>query len=295
MSIKVSEAAQEKIGGKALEQEATRVFRRLSETSAYIAKTGGYLAQKQEYGVFVQGNDFKNQVMKVSSSILSGFMAQDWVRQQGAEKWFLTQQGGAWYRRKMAENDPFRSQHQIVGSKEIGITEARKTKVTVNHAESPLGWLLYRKGANGKPLLSQEQYDAGERMRSDFERAQMAPSITADLSRAMGGSTSRRAGNASSIMSIGESALAAKERFFKALDAVGPDLSDVLVEVCCYVKGMEEAEKQLHLPQRSGKVVLQIALTRLALHYGFIVSEKSGWSSKPAFRHWGGDGFRPKM
>src|SRR3954452_18843344 len=44
--------------------------------------------------------------------------------------------------------------------------------VTVNGAESPLGWLLAR------GLVTQRQYDAGERLRSDWERGQLAPRVT---------------------------------------------------------------------------------------------------------------------
>ena len=44
--------------------------------------------------------------------------------------------------------------------------------VTVNLAESPLGW-LYSRG-----LLTRVQFQAGERLRSDWERAQLAPNVT---------------------------------------------------------------------------------------------------------------------
>ena len=59
--------------------------------------------------------------------------------------------------------------------------------VTINAAESPLGWLLAR------GLVSQRQYDAGERLRSDWERAQLAPRVTmawdaAPVARGRGGS-----------------------------------------------------------------------------------------------------------
>jgi hypothetical protein len=44
--------------------------------------------------------------------------------------------------------------------------------VTVNIAESPLGWL------HSRGLVSLRQFDAGERLRADWERAQLAPRIT---------------------------------------------------------------------------------------------------------------------
>jgi len=62
--------------------------------------------------------------------------------------------------------------------------------------------------------------------------------------------------------------LAAKQRVMRALMAVGPETSGVLVDICCELKGLEEVEKTNGRPQRAGKVVLQIALTPLAKHPG---------------------------
>jgi hypothetical protein len=52
----------------------------------------------------------------------------------------------------------------------------------------------------------------------------------------------------------------------RALMAVGPEVAGILVDICCELKGLEDAEKANGWPQRAGKVVLQIALTRLAKH-----------------------------
>ena len=49
---------------------------------------------------------------------------------------------------------------------------------------------------------------------------------------------------------------------------MGPGLSDILLETCCYLTGIEQAERALGWPQRSAKIVLKIALDRLAVHYG---------------------------
>ena len=80
----------------------------------------------------------------------------------------------------------------------------------------------------------------------------------------------------------------------RALMAVGPEISGILVDICCQLKGLEEAEKENGWPQRAGKVVLQIALTRLAKHYGMTGDGKQS-QRRPGLRHWGSDDYRPTL
>ena len=42
---------------------------------------------------------------------------------------------------------------------------------------------------------------------------------------------------------IKDSIIAARERVRRALSSVGPDLAGVLIDVCCYLKGLEASEK----------------------------------------------------
>jgi hypothetical protein len=65
--------------------------------------------------------------------------------------------------------------------------------------------------------------------------------------------------------------LAAKQRFSAAMRAAGPGLNDLLFDVCCHLRGLGEAERAKRWPARSAKVVLAIALDRLAEHYGLRV------------------------
>ncbi len=130
--------------------------------------------------------------------------------------------------------------------------------VTVNMAESPLGWLR----AHGH--VSARQHEAGERLRDDWERAQLGPCVTM---RWDAGPMARGSRGAPSAADPGAAGLAAKVRFESAVAAVGPGLSDVLWRVVCAGEGMRDAETALGWPARSGKLVLGLALDRLAGFY----------------------------
>ncbi len=97
-----------------------------------------------------------------------------------------------------------------------------------------------------------------------------------------------RGGNIAAEMS--DSAIAARERYQRAIAAVGPELASILVQVCCMAAGLEAAERHLNLPQRSGKAVLALALTSLSRHYGLL---KGGARPDFSTRSWGADGYRP--
>lgn len=166
--------------------------------------------------------------------------------------------------------------------------DGRLRPVIRNEAESPLSWLRRRRGADGRPMLDEASFVAGERFRADLTRALMVPRITSDWSGAGGGRGSRGPAEASDV------ALAARQRITLASRAVGGDLAGVLVDVCGFLKGLEDVERERRWPARSAKVVLLLALGRLAEHYGYRREvrgpDRSGgiraWSLDPAH---GGD------
>lgn len=131
--------------------------------------------------------------------------------------------------------------------------------VTVNLAESPLTWL------HSRGHLSDAQLAAGESLRRDYERAQLSAGVTMrwDPVRVMG--TGADCG-----LNQTERQIAARQRFDGAIAAAGPGLSDVLWRVVCAGEGLPQAERALAWPVRSGKLVLRIALDRIAGYYRII-------------------------
>ncbi len=140
------------------------------------------------------------------------------------------------------------------GPRRRGGVAARRRSVTVNLAESPLGWLH----AHGH--LTDRLFDAGERLRADYETAQIAPSVT------MRWEPVRIRGTAGAL-SPTERQLAARTRFDGAIGAAGKGLDDILWRVVCACETLPVAEKALDWPARSGKLVLKLALDRVADFY----------------------------
>ena len=131
-----------------------------------------------------------------------------------------------------------------------------RRSVTINLAESPLSWL------HARGHLSDTQFAAGECLRRDYERADLAPGVTMrwDPVRVQGGAAEHG-------LTASERQIAARQRFDGAVTAVGPGLSDILWRVVCAGEGLPEAERALAWPVRSGKLVLRLALDRVAGFY----------------------------
>jgi len=143
--------------------------------------------------------------------------------------------------------------------------------VTVNLAESPLGWLFSR------GFVTPRQFEAGERLRADWERARLSPRVTmawdsAPVARG-------RRGAAPSSDPTGAQ-LDARDRFNAAIAAAGSGLADILWRVVCSGDGMREAETALGWPARAGKLVLTFALDRIADFYRIPGAARATTSTK---------------
>jgi len=163
---------------------------------------------------------------------------------------------GALKRNRLLAERPLSQDGRERGAKSGGKIAARS--VTVNLAESPLGWLKAR------GMVTERQFEAGERLRMDWERAQIERSVTMRWDAPPTGKVARGAPDVSDPTTA---QIAAKRRFEAAVEAVGPGLSEVMWRVICAGEGMRDSERALGWPARAGRLVLGLALDRLADYY----------------------------
>jgi len=141
------------------------------------------------------------------------------------------------------------------GPRRTGAPVRRRRSVTVNLAESPLAWLFAR------GHLEARLFDAGERLRADYERARLGPRV------AMHWPPVRVDGQGRSGLAPTERQIAARQRFHGAMKEAGKGLEDILWRVVCAGDSLTAAERELDWPARSGKLVLRLALDRVADFY----------------------------
>lgn len=276
-----------------IKREARRILRRLCEKGAFLA-----VAPSMEKAVVlrevVPGK--QNRIAVVDRDVAHAFALQEWIACEKAGKiacYAITSVGRAALKRllcderagrpQMAEGfaeaqapfqSPFQAQHRFFAEREVMAEDGSGARrLRFNLAESPLSVLGRKRDKDGVAYLPAELIEAGERLREDFELAQMGPRVAQNWDRFLiaGGRGQMLAGAGQA-----EGPQDARARVAKAMEALGPGLSDIVFRICCFLEGLETAEKRLGWSARSGKVVLKIALERLAQHYGLRAAERRG-------------------
>ena len=275
---------------RANQDQTRRVLRRLAEPGAEMVVASG-----MEKAIITRG--------EIRTAILDRKLAEEfalnkWVEQlsQGSRmiRYRLSPSGRAALRRlgagegglprasDFADAEPVRTegpmpgmaedaatfshadQHRVWGTRDLpDLEDGKPRRMRVNLAESPLQLLARRRDHTGKPFLDADLVSAGEHLREDFETAQMGPRVTQNWDRFMtsGIDESMQGGR-----QLGGSDRA-RARVADALRELGPGMGDLVLRVCCFLEGLEMTERRLGWSARSGKVVLKLALERLARHY----------------------------
>lgn len=261
-------------------------LRALARRGAYLQTSHSGADLKSMIGSKRPGPQGMTQV-ELDQALASGL-----VRAAGPGHYLLTRRGAGLVRRALAEASAAAARGGTsfkprMAQATRNADKSPPAQPRINVQESPLAWLRQRKDRDGTPMISQLEFEAGEQLRADFWYAQMTPRVTASWC-AVPGSGDRRLAPGTGI-DIADNVIAARERVRRALAAVGPELSGMLIDVCCHLKGLEQAERGAGLPQRSAKIILQFALSALVRHYGLDQRGTRG------LRHWGSPDYRPGM
>ena len=216
-------------------------------------------------------------------------MARDGLVRRVADRLSLSETGAAYLKRALAVGDEFQDQHRDLEEIRIETPAGGIAIVTANLAESPLAQLVRRKAKDGRPFLTESEWRAGERLRSDYTRGQIMPRMGANW---LASVASGRRDGSNGVADLTDAALASRQRVDDAIDAVGPELAGVLIDVCCFLKGLEQVEMERGWPVRSAKIVLKTALGVLHRHYNPLMGpgRRAGH-----MLHWGTADYRPKI
>jgi hypothetical protein len=183
----------------------------------------------------------------------------------------------AWLKRAMIDGDAFQAQHRVDGVDREGRL--------VNLAESPLSRLV----SGDRAFLEPHQIEAGERVRGLVERAQLRTRTTMNYSgEATGGRKQRNA--AETVTDMAVDARRVLDGIHGALPA---ECAGVVMDVCGWLKGLQQVERERGWPRRSAKLVLRIGLEQVAQRMG-LGPHAVGRERVPA-RGWMAEGARPEL
>ncbi|MWV20638.1 ATPase [Methylobacterium sp. 2A] len=243
----------------ALPAEATRLLARLGEPGAYARPDpfaeDSLLVRRGGAGISVGSGRFA----AASGRTLVAADLADW--DESGTRLTISTAGRSRLRRQAAGGEAaFAAQHRELA---VEKGEGSAEPVLRNAAENPLAWMVRRRGRDGVPLIDAAAFEAGERLRRDMTTAALLPRMGGEF-----GATRVDGGGPRDPASAADHVIAARQRVRGALDAVGSDLSGLLIDLCGFLKGLERIEIERRWPARSAKVVARIALGRLAEHYG---------------------------
>lgn len=222
-----------------LAREARRILRRLAEPGSVLA-----IAPDMEKAAVLRtlpdGRTARTGV--VEREVAQAFALKDWIvcKIPGrVSRYEITGPGRAALKRmldadarstrEMAEAaTPFADQHRDWSERRTDDEDGPR-RMRYNLAESPVASLGRRRDKDGKPFLEADLVDAAERLREDFELAQMGPRVAQNWDRFL---TSGDRGGFRPDSGQAEGPRGARDRVAQALRDLGPGLGDMVLRCC---------------------------------------------------------------
>ena len=190
---------------------------------------------EQECGGYSLKGRVGRRLAQMSGEQVKRLAASGLLREAEAGSYAATEAVAAWLKRQAETAQPFHAQHAEIAP--VRIDADHRRTVLANLDESPVAALARAGTRGGTPWLPAHAASAADRLRRDFEIGRLQPRVTANWSASV--SDGRRSGDNSGLADLTDAALGARLRFDRAVKAVGPELSGVLVDVCCFLKGLQ--------------------------------------------------------
>ncbi len=269
---------------------ALKVIRRLSNPDTQLKQRN-----TENWELYESERSTGKPALQIPTNSILALRAADFIRIDKNGRAHITDTGIKWAARQTVTNDRFLSQHQDRILRRISGETSEGRNVLFNQSENPLYRLYRRKDKNDKQFLSDKQFAAGERLRRDFTHAQLGQKTTASWSLTSSRLRTGRKHGGPKITGneFSDKAIAARARFNKAIAGVGPEFAGILTEICCFLRGIGEAEDRFDWPRRSGKLVLRLALSSLARHYESLDTEPP--REKDLLASWSQQNYRPSV
>ena len=255
--------------------EERQALSALAQQGAWCRRVGStWIVVARQKGVSLR-------IASLHAHVHETFVRRKWIAADTKkEAFFITPAGRKMLQRRLQPVDFQAASH------DFAVTETdTKTPLLINRDESALSRLARLKKPDGSPFIDAAGIASGERLAADIMRAGMVPGVTMRWDAT--GSAGDHRMNPTDLM------LAARQRVEAALDTVGHEFAGLLIDVLAFSKGLEEIERERRWPQRSAKIIIAMALDRLAGHYGY--SAVARGADHVRSRVWQADDARPRM
>ena len=225
-----------------LRQSAKQLIRRLWQCNGYLERIDQEPVTEHDWRLMSARNNYSRPVALIASQLVKELLVRDWLV---AAPSGLLRVGNAarklWSNgSELVEDNALVHQTRFSTSRLVAGDTGARRRVLANSAENPLAWLRHHKDKSGQPFITQVHLEAGERLREDYTVSCLESAITTDWSAFLQMSGVRRARRTRDISEPTEKALAARQRFYKACRAIGPEMAPIAIEICCLSRGLED-------------------------------------------------------
>lgn len=141
-------------------------------------------------------------------------------------------------------------------------TEADALIGELGATTSPIFKLYNRQKSSPNSYLTVSHLKAGQTIFDIFTNTKLTPNVTTNVERLMAGPQKHYMGTKTE--NVSDKSYNARKKLYNILEYLGDEFAAIIVEVCIFGSGLVVVEKMFDWPARSAKLLLTMALNRLA-------------------------------